>query len=52
MTELKIPGCRYHSGAGNSWPTHRGKARNKTANRRRVIAELNKENANGLCRLV
>ena len=52
MTDLKIPPSGYRAADGSQWPRHRGKARDKRSNRRRVIAALNKENANALCKLV
>jgi hypothetical protein len=43
MTELEIPGCPYRSGGGDAWPRHRAKARNKTAERKRVLAAVQRE---------
>jgi hypothetical protein len=43
MTALpEIPGCPYHPGRGDTWPRHKFKARNKRANRRLAIIELNR----------
>ena len=42
MTDLLIPGCPYRPGRGDAWPTHSHKARNKTADRKRVMSQLAK----------
>ena len=49
MNQLKIPPCPNKGTDGNTWPRHKAKARNKTHNRRRVIAALHQESLNGVC---
>jgi hypothetical protein len=48
MEHLKIPPSPYKHTDGSTWPRHRAKARSKTMNRRRVLADLTRENDRGI----